>query len=258
MRKLSLLLLLLSLASMLLAEEIDNKEEKTAPILPISSNKNYPTPEQIENQNKGLILPQLKSSKYYPSLDDLKGKNIHEQIELCQIPDKKLHESSTEHLLTLCLDYPLYKDMIAYNSMQWGYAEISKYFNGIQELYNRDDIIPIIIYKYYHCNNDSLIPYSYTIRTIDLLAKILSQNEILEKCDNPKIKELLGYTFEKDNLNREIKFYLLGKLLECNENISFNDELNTNSLLNNFIIGGNMGNYETYNRIREICSEYLK
>lgn len=259
MKKILLIMfLLIALANMLLAEEIDNKEEKTAPILPTSSTiKNYPTAEQIERQNESIVLPHLKSSKYYPAMEDLKGKTIHEMIELCQIPDEILHGSSTEHLLILCLDYPLYKDMIAYNSIQWGYAEISKHFNGIQELYNRNDIIPIIINKYYHCNNDSLIPYSYTIRTIDLLAKILSQNEILKKCNNPKIKELLGYTFEKDKLNKEIKFYLLGKLLECNKNISFNDELNTNPLLNSYIIGGNQGNYEVFDTIKEICSDFL-
>lgn len=251
------LLLLTAMTVKLVAEEID-REEKTAPDLPeYTTGKNYPTAEQIERQNEGLILPQLKSSKYYPAREDLKGKTIYEMIELCQIPDEILHESSTEHLLVLCLDYPLFKDMIVYNSIQWGYAEISKHFNGIQELYKRDDAIPIIINKYYQINNDSLITYSYTIRTIDLLAKILSQNEILEKCEYSEIKELLVYTFENKRLHGQIKFYLLGKLLTYNEDILFSNELNTNSLLNNFIIGGNMGNFEAYETIKEICSEYL-
>ena len=202
-------------------------------------------------------LPQLKTSKYYPSFDDLKGKNNNEQIELCQIPEDILSESSTDHLLILCLEYPLYKDMVVYNSIQWGYANISKHFNGIQELYRRDDAIPKIINKYYQTNNDSLITNSYTIRTIDLLAKILSQNEILEKCEFSEIKELLVYTFENKRLHGQIKFYLLGKLLTYNKDISFSNELNTNSLLNNFIIGGNMGNFEVYETIKEICSEHL-
>ncbi len=257
MRKLSLLLLLLSVTSMFLAEEIDNKEEKTVPILPTSSTKNYPSAEQIERQNESLVLPHLKSSKYYPTIEELKGKNIQEMIKLCQIPDEILQESSTEHLLTLCLDYPLYKDMIAYNSMQWGYTEISKHFNGIQELYNRDDIIPIIINKYYHCNNDSLIPYSYTIRIIDLIVKTLSQNEVLEKIDKHKSKELLRYTLEKDKINEEIKFYLLGKLLIYNENISFRSELDTNPVMNNYIIEGNQGNFEVFDKIKELCSDFL-
>ena len=258
MKKILLVILLLTaLASILLAEEIDNKEEKTTPILPTSSTKNYPSAEQIEHQNEMLILQHLNSSKYYPAIEEFNDKTIQEIIELCQIPDEKLQESSTEHLLTLCLDYPLYKDMIAYNSMQWGYTEISKHFNGIQELYNRDDIIPIIINKYYHCNNDSLIPYYYTIRTIGLLAKILSQNEVLGKSKNQKIKELLRYTLEKDKLNEEIKFYLLGKLLKYNENISFKNELDTNPLLNSYIIGGNQGNCEVFDTIKEISSDYL-
>ncbi len=259
MKKIILITALIILVSFCInAEELDNNKGESTPKLPPSySSKNYPTAEQIERQNEMLVLPQLKSSKYYPAMEDLKGKNMHEMIELCQITDEKLQESSTEHLLTLCLDYPLYKDMIAYNSMQGGYAEISKHFNGIQELYNRDDIIPIIINKYYHCNNDLLIPYSYTIRTIDLLAKILSQNEVMEKCDNPKIKELIEYTFEKDKLNKEIKFYLLGKLLIYNENVSLRSELDTNPVMNNYLIEGNMGNYEAYNRIKELCSKYL-
>lgn len=235
-----------------------NREEKTAPDLPaLTTGKNYPTDEQIENQIKTIVLPELKSSKYYPSLEDLKGKNNYEQTELCQIPEEILYESSTEHLLILCLEYPLYKDMVVYNSMQWGYAEKSKHFNGIQELYKRDDIIPIIIDKYYHCNNDSLITHSYTIRTIDLLARIISQNEILDKCDYSEIKDLLEYTFEHKRLNGAIKFYLLGKLLAYSKDNSFSNELSTNSLLNSFIIKGSFGHYKVYETIKEICSDYL-
>ena len=147
--------------------------------------------------------------------------------------------------------------MVAYDSFQWGYSNISKHFNGIQELYKRDDAIPIIIKKYYQTDNDSLITLSYTIRTIDLLARIISQNEILERCEDSEIQELLVYTFENKRFNGDFKFYLLGKLLKYNEDKSFKKELKKNSMLNSFINKGYPGHLEVYETIKDICSDFL-
>ncbi len=63
-----------------------------------------------------------------------------EKVDACQIPEGVLNSLTTAELVEICLDYPLFSDIFAYNSMQDGFrSNVAVYFNGIRELLKRDD-----------------------------------------------------------------------------------------------------------------------
>jgi len=68
--------------------------------------------------------------------------------EACQIPQSILSSMSTPDLLETCLNYPLYGDMMAYNSVQEGFDFVKQGFNGLQELLKREDVGAVLVEKY--------------------------------------------------------------------------------------------------------------
>jgi len=69
-------------------------------------------------------------------------KSLSEMIEVCQIPENILNNMTTEALIETVINYPLLINMFAYDKPQQGFKEVSSYFNGLQELVNRDDVSP--------------------------------------------------------------------------------------------------------------------
>jgi hypothetical protein len=65
----------------------------------------------------------------------------HDQmIEAIRIPEEVLNSLTTVELVELCLSYPLYGDMFAYNTLQEGFlSNVAVNSNGIQELFRRQD-----------------------------------------------------------------------------------------------------------------------
>jgi hypothetical protein len=61
-------------------------------------------------------------------------------VEACRIPENVLNSLSTRELVEITLNYPLYGDIFAYNSLQDGLKNnIVLCSNGVQELLRRPD-----------------------------------------------------------------------------------------------------------------------
>lgn len=81
-----------------------------------------------------------------PGTEKWKSLKTHsEKVLLCQIPDSVLKKCSTQTLLSLCLNYPLNFDFYAYSSLKEGVVKVSKEFNGLIELFNRDDNFYVLL-----------------------------------------------------------------------------------------------------------------
>ncbi|MDL2265881.1 hypothetical protein LJC57_01695 [Parabacteroides sp. OttesenSCG-928-G07] len=68
-----------------------------------------------------------------------------EKVEVCQIPVGILSTITTEELVELCLNYPIQFDFYAFNSMQEGLIKVANNFNGLQELFRREDSAQYLI-----------------------------------------------------------------------------------------------------------------
>lgn len=63
------------------------------------------------------------------------------KIEASQIPEDVLQALTTRALAETVLDYPLLPNMWAFDSFKAGFDSVLSYFNGLQELVNREDSV---------------------------------------------------------------------------------------------------------------------
>ena len=71
-----------------------------------------------------------------------------EMVRACQIPESILSSLSTEELTDLCLKYPLLNDVFAFNSYNDGLDKLFSDFNGMRELYKREDVSSSLTRRY--------------------------------------------------------------------------------------------------------------
>ncbi|MBQ4298297.1 MAG: hypothetical protein II771_08370 [Clostridia bacterium] len=67
-----------------------------------------------------------------------------EAVLACEIPADVLPRLSTKQLLLTCLDYPHFGDCYCYSGDMVGFEVIKTYFNGLQALWEREDLSPVL------------------------------------------------------------------------------------------------------------------
>ena len=75
-----------------------------------------------------------------PQMSNWPYGNHQWMINICQIPEDILYELSTEELFQTIAAYPLWGDIYAYDSFEAGFEIIKEHFNGLNELYEREDL----------------------------------------------------------------------------------------------------------------------
>ena len=71
-----------------------------------------------------------------------------EMIKACQIPETVLSSLSTDDLTEICLQFPLFMNVYAFNTLSDGVENLFNEFNGIRELYSRKDVASGLIARY--------------------------------------------------------------------------------------------------------------
>jgi hypothetical protein len=71
-----------------------------------------------------------------------------DKIAALQIPETILKNMSTNHLMEICLTYPFFDEIWAYNNIQDGFEYVIKDFNGLQELLSRKDAGSKLLFRY--------------------------------------------------------------------------------------------------------------
>ena len=100
-----------------------------------------------ESDNDAEFLPWDYPVK--PGMEEwAQFKSNEEMVMACQIPEKVLSSLSTEDLTDLCLRYPLLGDIHAFNFLDMGLNKLFSDFNGIRELYKREEISNYLIKRY--------------------------------------------------------------------------------------------------------------
>jgi len=81
-----------------------------------------------------------------PEWKTLKTKK--QMVEVCQIPLSILDTINTKDLVTVCLNYPMFNDYVAYDDERRGVSAIIKHINGFTELSKRENGILELIKAY--------------------------------------------------------------------------------------------------------------
>lgn len=73
-----------------------------------------------------------------------------DRFNAMQLPDSILQSISTWGLISTCFNYPAYGLWGAFNDISGYMNGLSERFNGLKELYARDDVTGILLYTYRH------------------------------------------------------------------------------------------------------------
>ena len=127
-----------------------------------------------------------------PEWAELKSRD--ERVVACQIPENILSCLSTENLIRLCLQYPLFFDVYLFNCLDNGLNALFNNFNGVRELYEREDVL-IELLKYYQSiiqdisiSNADNVEFNISVSNVELL---LSRYQSANKDITEDYKEIL-------------------------------------------------------------------
>lgn len=101
--------------------------------------------------NMSWDYPVKPGTELWKSLESNEAK-----VEACQIPQNILEELSDSILLELCLNYPLLNDFYAFENYDKGIDKLIGDFNGIRELFLRENKSKVFLSKY---NNLIINPF---------------------------------------------------------------------------------------------------
>lgn len=125
--------------------------------------------------------------------------------EACKIPDTELASLSTEELLQRCLDYQFMSDILFTYEFKGGLDAMAQSFNGLRELFNRNDAAVAIINYYKKLNPGQIelikpsIDKGAFIYNFVFLELYLTQPTILKQLRG-KEKIIIKEALEKFNL----------------------------------------------------------
>ena len=120
-----------------------------------------------------------------------------EMVDACTIPEDILKEMSTDGLIETCLSYPLFGDMMLYNSSYLGFLSQIETFSGLKELLNRENTGEALCKLYYGISLDNVLANdifpTYRLRYLEY---IIAQPEILAQLNFEQKQELLNYAID--------------------------------------------------------------
>ncbi|MDR1155154.1 MAG: hypothetical protein LBL04_10600 [Bacteroidales bacterium] len=90
-----------------------------------------------------------------PGTEEWKELGIQGRLDACQIPEDVLSSLSTADLTEICLQYPLLIDLLAFNCKDEGIDRLFINFNGIRELFKREEASKELL-KRYRCLMQSI------------------------------------------------------------------------------------------------------
>ncbi len=207
-----------------------------------------------------------------PGMPEWKELTTHNQMtEALLIPEEVLSAMSTGALVQTCLNYPLFPDMYASNSLQQGVESILSQCNGFQELRNRPDASAELLKEYTNISitdyQDDRPPFQLRIR-LSAIEMLMAQEDFLGNLRDAERLVLLAESvkhFESmvDHLeyynfmNFDPNAYLIGKVVQQMDAAQFNRNLEQDDSLNNFMQYASNAPANVINKIVTMARELL-
>lgn len=201
-------------------------------------------------------------------------KSHQEMVNICQIPEGVIHNLTTAELIKICLDYPLFFTLTAFNNMQEGFEQVSYEFNGFTELFKRKDFGSLLLKVY-----EGINPYEVNTFTTDLekgqfmfriffLEVLLSQNEVFSNLNGSELNELLIESSRKAKQKEEVNFsvfqiqspfLIMGRILKFKKFNDLTKKISENpNLYDSFLESIRIEDTSVLIEIEKSTSEYLK
>jgi len=135
-------------------------------------------------------------------------KTVEEQYNAYNIPAEILQSISTEELVKVCLAYPEWGLINAYNSRRAGFAVLVNLFNGFRELYEREDAAIELLKEYKRLDPLAVESdweplqqgrYSFQFTKIEMFFNF---RRMIDKLDNAGIRNLKETVISKYEMKK--------------------------------------------------------
>ena len=190
-----------------------------------------------------------------------------EKVEACQIPKSILSGLPTEELILICLKYPLLLDIGAFNFFTDGYTSYETNFNGIRELYQRDDALSVIYGYYRQLKLENAVMYSTILFTfrVSVIEYMISAPSVISKYSATQRKEVATELMSKLNIKKSLSgdfpneyqnstYLALIKIIKCDEAGKLSSD---DAKLANYFAGDFSAPETIIKQVEEIITKYL-
>lgn len=173
-----------------------------------------------------IIYANSNSSKNFeyplrPEMEEWGKLNHGERVSALQIPESILKDMSTEELVETVLDYPCSLDMFFFNTYQGGFESLKNSFNGIRELFSREDAGRHLLNVYKEQKLEDFLKITSDdekfekSRWLDFLETMLAQPEIMSSFSNDEKSELIRFINQNEAFRKEHHRELLSMESSC-------------------------------------------
>jgi hypothetical protein len=147
---------------------------------------------QAQKVNTPYVFPIKPGSEKWQSF-----KSITDMYNACQVPADILSNLTTQALLQTCLSYPATGVLFIHNTPQQGFDEWKNNFNGINELYKRQDAATELLTTYKNFDvkaynnlkeDNEKGAYAFKLKFIE---SIIVQDDLINTLTNAQLKQLL-------------------------------------------------------------------
>lgn len=198
----------------------------------------------------------------------------NEMISACQIPEDILNNLSTSALVETCLNYPLFSQVMAYNSMQEGFNRFAGKFNVFRELLSREDASSELLAKYKKMDPSNYLQAWSSVRkgrfifSYLFIEILLAQDQIIGKLNTDTKKELAREALKKFDSKLEEKelfglvglshtSFVMSKTLNSEQNEAYRSLRDQNENVKRFQQTAQTMDFETLVRIRDLTENYI-
>jgi len=200
--------------------------------------------------------------------------SLDAMFNACQIPEATLSKLTTSALVETVLNYPLLMNYLAYNNPQQGFDMLVSHFNGLQELFKREDAGTILLMRYHNMYpteiNDDWTDaekgfYSFSFSNIEML---LAQEQILDNLTETQCQELVSEALIKYEaklqqteiygfIAQESTALLMARVMQHAKYTPFMQELEKNTELKSFLTKGSFATDSVMNEILSTAKQFI-
>jgi hypothetical protein len=228
----------------------------------------------VERPVEGLVEPY--TFPVTPGTEAWQAFTTHEEMVMAtQIPANVLDGMTTESLIETVLNYPLFSDTLAYNSIQQGFDAVATNFNGMPALVQRPDVGTKLLAKYRSLDPNTVVARAsleeqgaYDLQ-LTFVETLLAQDVILEKLSEPERRDLLNTAMSKfqskqqqaeiyGHWGRERTALVMGRAISHVTSEGFLQAASTNAEFLSFIADGGFATEEVLSAIVSQAASYLE
>lgn len=197
-------------------------------------------------QDDGYTFPVVPGTEAWEAL-----RSHQEMLDVTQVPDEILGRMSTAGLVSTILNYPLFGDFLAFDTLQGGFAALAR-FNGLQALLAREDGAVALADRYAAMDlTEMLRSDQLPSARISYTELVLAQEELLNQLDAAQRADLLQTTMAQTEsklsfggrFNIRGSIFLAGRLLQM-DNAEFQALVRSDARLQNFLAEGSVEAFE--------------